>query len=232
MNDIEQLQQLVSVRSAATMTFEGALFALIAAFLLGQVIASLYVWTYRGMSYTRSYVHAIAVGAIVACTIMLATSNNLAAGIGVAGSLSALRLRIALRDPMDMIFVFAGVAVGVACGLGAFVIALSGTAVFCVAIGSLTMVEFGQRQVFEGLVRFYAPPTSDSELVIGRVLRKYASRFALTTMREVRQGQTMEYAYHLRARRAGDRVALVRELEAIEGVDAVTLHYQDAAKEL
>lgn len=232
MSELEELQQLASARPGAAMSFEAALFALIAAFLLGQLIASVYVWTYRGMSYTRSYVHAIAIGAVVACTIMLATSNNLAAGIGVAGSLSALRLRIALRDPQDMIFIFAGMAVGVACGLGAFAIAVAGAFVFCLGVAALTAVELGRRELFEGLLRFYAPPTPETENQISRVLGKYASRFTLTTMREVRQGAAMEYAYQLRTRRAGDRVPMVHELEEIEGVEGVTLHYQDAAQEL
>lgn len=231
MGDLEQLQMLLGAPTAG-LSFKAALFALIAAFLLGQAIAATYVWTYRGMSYTRSYVQSIALGAVVGCMVMLATSTNIAAGIGVAGSLSALRLRIALRDPKDMIFVFAGMAAGVACGLHAFTTALAGTVVFCGSIGALTVVEFGQRQVFEGLLRFYAPPTAAAEAAIGKVLDRYAGRFALTTMREVRQGAAMEYAYHLRTRKAEDRVPLVRELEAIDGVDGVTLHYQDSAQEL
>ncbi|MFT3697613.1 MAG: DUF4956 domain-containing protein [Kofleriaceae bacterium] len=232
MNELDQLQQLAASRPGSGLSFESALFALIAAFLLGQAIAALYVWTYRGMSYTRSYVHAIAIGAVVACVIMLATSNNLAAGIGVAGSLSALRLRIALRDPKDMIFIFAGMGVGVACGLGAFAVAIAGSLVFCIGIAALTAVEFGQNQVFEGLLRFYAPVSADTEAKIMAVLKQYAGRFALTTMREVRQGTAMEYAYHLRTRRADDRVPMVRDLESIPGVDGVTLHYQDSAQEL
>ena len=232
MNQLDELQQLAGARAGAPISFESALFALIGAFLLGQLIAASYVWTYRGMSYTRSYVHAIAIGAVVACIIMLATNNNLAAGIGVAGSLSALRLRIALRDPQDMIFIFAGMAVGVACGLGAFAVAVAGAFVFCIGTGALTAVEFGRRQVFEGLLRFYAPPTPETETEISRVLRKYAARFTLTTMREVRQGEAMEYAYQLRTRRAGDRVPMVHELEEIKGIEGVTLHYQDTAQEL
>lgn len=232
MTDLDLLQQLVSTRPGAGSSFEAAVFALVAAFLLGQAIAALYVWTYRGMSYTRSYVHAIAIGAVVACMIMLAISTNLAAGIGIAGSLSAMRLRIALRDPKDMIFIFAGMAVGVACGLAAFAVAAAGTAVFCAAVAALTVVEFGRHQIFEGLLRFYAPVSPDAESAIAAVLKRHAGRFALTTMREVRQGSAMEYAYHLRTRHAGDRVAMVRELESIAGVDGVTLHYQDSAQEL
>lgn len=232
MEEIEQLQQMLQARNSTATTFEAAAFALIGAFVLGQIIAAFYVWTYRGMSYTRSYVHAIAIGAVVACVIMLATSNNLAAGIGVAGSLSALRLRIALRDPKDMIFIFAGMAVGVACGLGAFTIAISGTMMFCIAIGALTLVEFGNRHLFEGLLRFYAPPSEATEAAVRRILEKYTGRFALTTMREVRQGAAMEFAYQLRTRHANDRAPLVRELEAVAGITGVSLHYQDSAQEL
>lgn len=208
------------------------MFALIAAFLLGQAIAAIYVWTYRGMSYSRSYVHAIAIGAVVACTLMLATSTNLAAGIGIAGSLSALRLRIALRDPRDMIFLFAGMAAGIACGLHAFTTALAGTAMFCIAIGALTVVEFGQHEIFEGLLRFYAKPDPTTEGAIAALLAKHTNRFALTTMREVRQGAAMEYAYQLRTRRASDRIELVKSIEALDGVEGVSLHYQDAAQEI
>lgn len=232
MQELEQLQLLLQARGGVGLSLHSALFALLAAFVLGQIIATFYVWTYRGMSYTRSFVHTIAIGAIVGCVIMIATSNNLAAGVGVAGSLSVLRLRIALRDPKDMMFIFAGMAVGVACGLGAFTTAIAGTLVFCGASALLTLVEFGQRHVFEGLLRFYAPADERTERAIRSVLVKYTGRFALTTLREVRQGAAMEYAYHLRTRRASDRAPLVRELEAIHGIDGVTLHYQDAAQEL
>lgn len=229
--ELDQLQQAFGTGITAR-SLEATLFALIAAFLLGQLIAAVYVWTYRGMSYTRSYVHAIAIGAVVACVIMLATSTNIAAGIGVAGSLSALRLRIALRDPRDMIFIFAGMAAGIACGLYAFTIAIAGTAVFCLAIGALTLVEFGQREVFEGLLRFYAKPDSQQEAVINKLLVKHAGRFALTTMREVREGAAIEYAYHLRTRHPNDRIELVRGLEQLDGVNGVSLHYQDSAQEM
>jgi uncharacterized protein DUF4956 len=229
--DLEQLQQASGLGPTA-LSLEATLFALIAAFLLGQAIAAVYVWTYRGMSYTRSYVQAIAVGSVVGCSVMLATSTNLAAGIGIAGTLSALRLRIALRDPRDMIFIFAGMAAGVACGLHAFVVAIAGGAIFCAAIGALTLVEFGQREVFEGLLRFYTTPDPGREAQIAQLLAKHTGRFALTTMREVRAGAAMEYAYHLRTRRPRDRVELVQGLEALEGVDGVSLHYQDSAQEM
>jgi hypothetical protein len=226
------LEQVLSMTGGTPPTLKLALFSLIGALILGQVIAAAYIWSYRGMSYTRSHVHAIMIGAVIACMLMQAANNNLAAGIGIAGSMSMLRLRIALRDPKDLVFMFAGVAVGVACGVHAFTVAIAGSAVFSGAAILLALFEVGQRHLFEGLLRFYGPADTKTEAAIDAVLRKYTRHFALTTLREVRQGAAMEYAYHLRLNRSDERIALVRDLESVGGIDDVTLYYQDAAQEL
>src|SRR3954470_18618299 len=211
-----ELEQAMSITGGTPPTLKLALFSLIGALLLAQIIAFTYVWTYRGMSYTRSYVHAITIGSVIACMLMQAANNNLAAGIGIAGSLSVLRLRIAMRDPKDLVFIFAGVAVGVACGVHAFTVALAGTIVFGLTAGALSLLEIGQRDVFEGLLRFYGPTDVTTEQAVTAILRKYAGRFALMTLREVRQGSAMEYAYHLKLKKSDERIAIVRELEAVQ----------------
>lgn len=227
-----ELENALSIGGGTPPSFRLAVFALVGALVLAQVIAAVYVWTFRGMSYTRSHVHAILIGAVIACMLMQAANNNLVAGIGIAGSLSVLRLRIAMRDPKDLVFLFAGVGVGVACGVHAFTVALAGTLVFACTVLALAVFEIGQRHLFEGLLRFYGPADVATEQAILAILKKYAGRFALMTLREVRQGQAMEYAYHLRLKKSDERIAIVRELEAVTGVDGVTLYYQDAAQEL
>ena len=226
------LEQVLSMTGGTPPTLKLALFSLIGALILAQAIAAAYVWTYRGMSYTRSYVHAITIASVIACMLLQAANNNLVAGIGIAGSLAVLRLRIALRDPKDLVFIFAGVAVGVACGVHAFTVAAAGTVVFIAATLLMTVFELGQRHVFEGLLRFYAPADATTEKAVTELLRAYASTFALMTLREVKQGEAMEFAYHLRLKKADARIELVRTLEAINGVNGVTLYYQDAAQEI
>jgi hypothetical protein len=227
-----ELEQALSVTGGTPPSFTLALFSLIAALLLAQLISAVYVWTHRSLSYTRSYVHAISIASEIACMLLQAANNNLVAGIGIAGSLAVLRIRIALRDPRDLVFIFGGVAVGVACGVHAFTVAIAGTIVFTGAAIAMTLTEAGQRHLFEGMLRFHAPTDSSTEQAINEVLRKYTGRFALMTLREIRQGEAMEYAYHLRLKKSDERVALVRELEAVNGIDGVTLYYQDAAQEL
>ena len=86
--------------------------------------------------------------------------------------------------------------------------------------------------VFEGLLRFYGPTDVTTEKAVTDILKRYAGRFALMTLREVRQGAAMEYAYHLKLKKSDERIPMVRDLEAVAGVDGVTLYYQDAAQEL
>ena len=62
-----------------------AVVAMLLAFGLAQAIAGVYVLTFRGLSYSKSVVQGMAVGAVVPCMLMLAIGQNLAAGLGVAG---------------------------------------------------------------------------------------------------------------------------------------------------
>lgn len=228
----DDLERALAVTGGTPPTFKLAMFSLIAAVLLSQALAAAYVWTHRGLSYTRSYVHAISIAAVVSCMLLQAANNNLIAGIGIAGSLAVLRIRIALRDPRDLVFIFGGVAVGVACGVHGFTVAVAGTLVFVGAALVLAFTEAGQKQMLDGLLRFHGPADATTEQAIAGVLQQYAARFTLTTLREIKQGGAIEYAYQLRLKKPDERIAMVRALEAVQGLDGITLYYQDASEEL
>ena len=89
-----------------------ALVSILLAFGLTQAIAGTYMLTFRGLSYSRTVVQGMATASIITCTLMLAVGNSVAAGIGIAGGLSAVRFRTTLRDPRDIVFVFVGAGAG------------------------------------------------------------------------------------------------------------------------
>lgn len=217
--------------AAAAASTESAALSLLLAFGLAQAVGAVYVWTFRGMSYSTGLVHAIVVGSVIACMLMLAVGNSIAAGIGIAGGLSIIRFRTALRDPRDMMFVFAGLAAGIASGLGGHKAALFGTVVFCAAVFSLTLTEFGSQRRFDGLLRFQLPVAADEAAVMA-LLRRHTRFVALVTLREVAQGQAMEHAYQVRLGDPKDRAALVQELERLPGIQDVSLLLQEPTVEL
>lgn len=217
--------------AAATASSEAAALSLLLAFGLAQAIAAVYVWTFRGMSYSQGLVHAIVVGSVIACMLMLAVGNSIAAGIGIAGGLSIIRFRTALRDPRDMMFVFAALAAGIASGLGGHRAAVYGTVLFCAATATLTWTEFGSQRRFDGLLRFRLPTSAD-EVGLMTLLRRHTRFVALVTLREVAQGQAMEHAYQVRLGDPKHRIALVRELETLPGIQDVSLLLQEPTVEL
>lgn len=216
---------------AEPLALKRAALALLLAFGLTQVLGAVYVWTFRGMSYSQGLVHAIVLGSIIACMLMLAIGNSIAAGLGIAGGLAIIRFRTALRDPRDMIFVFAGLGTGIAAGLGAHAAAVVGTALFCLAVWLLTLSEFGSQRRFDGLLRFQLPLGADEAPVMA-LLRKYSRFIALVTLREVAQGQAMEHAYQVRLGDPMHRAELVRGLEALPGVQDVSLLLQEPTVEI
>jgi hypothetical protein len=227
MNPIE----LLLAADAEPLALKRAALSLLLAFGLTQALGAVYVWTFRGMSYSQGLVHAIVLGSIIACMLMLAIGNSIAAGLGIAGGLAIIRFRTALRDPRDMIFVFAGLGTGIAAGLGAHAASVVGTALFCLAVWLLTLSEFGSQRRFDGLLRFQLPLGADEAPVMA-LLRRYSRFIALVTLREVAQGQAMEHAYQVRLGDPRHRAELVRGLEALPGVQDVSLLLQEPTVEI
>lgn len=206
--------------------------ALLLAFALGQTIAAVYMATFRGLSYSRATVHGMALGSVVTCMIMLAVGSSIAAGIGVAAGLTAVRFRTTLRDPRDIVFIFASLGVGMAAGTQAYAAALAGAFVFCAGGALLHFTGHGMRGQADGLLRFVAPASKEAEEAISRVLRAHCRTFSLVTLREAAQGDAMEHAYQISARGERDRSAVVTSLQALPGLQNVTLMMQEPTLEL
>lgn len=202
------------------------------AFALAQLVSGVYILTFRGLSYSRSFVQGIPLGAIVTSMLMLAIGDSIAAGIGLAGGLSIVRFRTTMRDPRDMVFIFAGLGVGIACGLQAYPAAIGGTVLFSLAAIVLFGVSYGARKQFDGLVRLVGPADSETSESIATALRAHTAHFVLVTMREVAQGDEFERAYQVRIPNPDARAQLLAALDAIEPLHDVSLHMQDPTLEV
>ncbi|MCB9729292.1 MAG: DUF4956 domain-containing protein [Deltaproteobacteria bacterium] len=211
---------------------EVALFSLLLAFILSQAVAAAYIWTFRGMSYSRSFVQTVALGSVIAAMLMLAINNSIAAGLGIAGSLAIVRFRTAMRDPRDMVFVFASMGAGIASGLRAWAPAILGTVIFCLAAAALAFTDMGSLRVADGLLRFQAPADADTEEAVARILRRSTRSFALVTLRDVGQGTAMEHAYQVRLGTGASRSGIVDALASVPGVSDIQFLLQEPTVEL
>jgi hypothetical protein len=199
---------------------------------LSQAVAAIYAATYRGLSYSRSMTQALVAAGIVSAMLMLAMGNSVARGIGIVGTLALIRFRTNLRDPLDMIFVFAAFGAGIASGTGSWATAVVGTVVFLIVIVLMRISAFGSYRLYDGIVRLRLPVAGGAHGALEEALRAFCRRFALITLREVRQGEVLEYAYHVAFRDKDDEARLIQQLSAIEGASGVALSMQEATVEL
>ncbi len=216
---------------ASSLALQQALASTLLAYLLCQVIAFVYARTYRGLSYSRSMTQALVVAGIVAAMLMLAIGDSLARGIGIVGTLALIRFRTNLRDPLDMVFVFAAFGAGIAAGTGAFSAGIVGTAVFLVVIVLMRVTSFGAERSYEGVVRFSLAAGELHERGLERAMQASCARFVLVTLREAAQGEAFERAYQVTLKDEGDEERLVSSLVAL-GAKGVTLSLQEASVEL
>jgi uncharacterized membrane protein YhiD involved in acid resistance len=171
-------------------------------------------------------------GSIVSCLLMIAIGDNIARGIGIVGSLAVIRFRTNLRDPRDLVFLFASLGVGVAAGVQSYATAVIGTIMFCLVVSVLYISPFGTRRKHDGLVRFQAPSGPQAAAEITTIMQNHTRNFVLVTMRNVAQGQIVDYAYQVKLADPEDNLKLIQNLEKIAGIRGITYTNQEATVEV
>ncbi|MCE9612955.1 MAG: DUF4956 domain-containing protein [Lentisphaerae bacterium] len=218
--------------TARILGLDQILCAILLSFVLASVFAAVYRWTFSNLSYSRSFVHTMILGSMVVCTLIMAIGNNLARGLGILGTLAIIRFRTPIRDPRDMVFLFASLGVGIACGSATYGVAIVGTVCISIAALVLNWSPFASRREYEGLLRFMLPPSSPAEANVQAVLQECCAAFYLIAMREAVQGDLVEYAYQVRLLDPSYQTDLVEKLHAIDAVSDANLLMQRTTVEL
>ena len=209
--------------------------ALIAfASLMSLGLSLLLVFTYektsREVARPDHYIQSLIMFAIVTTTIMQSIGDSLARSFGIFGALAIIRFRSRISNPRDVGFVFATMAVGIACGVHSFINGIVGTLLFCLVVIILRFTPFSQKQSLIGTLRFDIPDGSNDLAAVQALVKQYSRTFSLKSYRiffdnEKRQG--VEYEYLLRLKDEMQGVALAEALKKITDIKEVRLSFND-----
>ena len=209
-------------------TLSAVLYTVLLAFILSTAISITYYFTTPRNKQSRSFFQAMVLASIVASTVMQAIGDSLAVGLGMLGALAIIRFRNTLEDPRDIIFMFAALAAGLACGVYGFTIALVGTLGFCLVALVLKISPVDAESGLQVRVRFQQNQNEDIE-ALEAVLHKWAKRISLEEMR-VRQVDSapesesqvvdtfFEYDYKIQLSSSRNYRNLVAELQQLSGI--------------
>ncbi len=101
--------------------------ALLAAFAIGLFIFLIYKKTFSGVMYSATFGISLVAMAMITSLVILAVTSNVVLSLGMVGALSIVRFRAAIKDPMDIAFLFWAIAVGIVLGAGLLPLAVFGS---------------------------------------------------------------------------------------------------------
>lgn len=118
--------------------------AMALAFALGLFIYYIYKRTYNGVMYSSAFGLSLMAMTMITTLVILAVTSNVVLSLGMVGALSIVRFRTAVKDPMDIVFLFWAIAAGIVLGAGLIPLAVFGSAF----IGVILYV-FANRKVLD-----------------------------------------------------------------------------------
>ena len=190
--------------------------SLAAAFFIGLFIFYVYQKTYSGVLYSRSFNVSLVAILLVTTLVICGVTSNVVLALGMVGALSIVRFRTAVKDPMDLVFLFWAIAEGILCGAALLPLALLG----CPVIGVFLLVFANRQQKDNPYLIIIRLEDMEREGEIAAFLRKQVKKMLLKS-KTVTGGAGTELIYEIRPVDGDSR--FVNTISKMEGVESAVM---------
>ena len=191
------------------------LLALIMAFLLGLFLFLIYKKSYSGVMYSASFGVTLLVMTLITTLLIMAVTSNVVLSLGMVGALSIVRFRTAVKEPMDIAFLFWAIAIGIVLAAGLIPLAVFGS----LFIGLVLLVFSSRKEGDSPYILVVHCASSQLVADISALTAAHVKRMRLKS-KSVRP-QQMELNYEVRLKN-GD-ASFVDALSNLTGVSDVIL---------
>ena len=172
----------------------------------------------RKSFYSKGFNVSLAALSVITAAIILAMQSNLVISLGMVGALSIVRFRTAIKDPMDLVFLFWSISIGIICGAGLYEVAL----LTCLVVTVLILVLENIPASRAPMMLVVSLSDSDKEAQILDIVKKY-SRFFKVKSRNL-MGNGMDMVVEVKVK---EESAFVKEVSAVEQVQSASLIAHD-----
>ena len=195
---------------------------IMATFVVTCILACYVFLIYRLMTrksfYSKGFNISLAALSVITAAIILAMQSNLVISLGMVGALSIVRFRTAIKDPMDLVFLFWSISIGIICGAGLFEVALLTCLVVTVLILVLENLPASRAPMM--LVVNLSDPEGEASVL--ETVKKF-SRFYKVKSRNI-SANSMDMVVEVRVK---EESAFVKEVSALDKVQTVSLISHD-----
>ena len=188
------------------------------ALVIGLFIFIIYKKTLTGVLYSSGFALTLVGLSLVTTLVIMAVTSNVVLSLGMVGALSIVRFRTAVKDPMDLAFLFWTISVGIICGAGLFEVAVEASILITIVMLLLHFVP----NVKPALLLLVNGTDSKLQAELEQVL-KDGTRFYKIKSRNM-TGTGIDMIVELKAK---DESTLMEKVLAIPAVESATLMTHD-----
>lgn len=191
------------------------LLTLALAFGLGMFIFLVYKKTYSGVMYSSSFGGTLVAMTMITSMTILAVTSNVVLSLGMVGALSIVRFRTAIKEPMDIAFLFWAIAAGIVLAAGMIPLAVIGS----VVIGLVLLVFINRKAVHDPYIAVITVRDAGAEKAASEYLKKNVEK-AVIKAKSCQNG-SIEMTWEVRLLKQDTE--FITELSAMEGVHSAVL---------
>lgn len=198
--------------------FDGASLTTIAlgiltALIMGAVIYVVYSKFYVGVIYSRSFAITLVGMTILTAMVTLAISTNIVISLGMVGALSIVRFRTAVKDPLDLLYLFWAITTGITSGAGMYLL-VALTALIMIIMVVIFYNKQQKGRIYIAVIHYIGDEVGDN------VIRAFGKTKYFIKSKTVRKGKT-EMAVEVYCK--DNNMFFLEKIRDIEGVEDATL---------
>ena len=207
------------VDKMTSISFLDMFMAMILSFAVGLFIMQVYKKTFKGVMYSSTFAMSLLALTLITTLIILGVTSNVVLSLGMVGALSIVRFRSAIKEPMDIAFLFWSISEGIVLGAGLIPLAILG-AVF---IG-IVMVLFANKKTTDNPYILVVNCKNDiSENSVLNILSKNVNKYCVKS-KTISPSNGIEMTIEVKLKNI--TTSFVNEVSKIEGVsNAVLVSY-------
>ena len=203
------------LENIASVSVFDMLLALILAFGLGLFIFLVYKKTFSGVMYSSSFGVTLVALTMITTVVILAVTSNVVLSLGMVGALSIVRFRTAIKEPLDIAFLFWAIAVGIVLAAGLLPLAVLGSA----CIGGALLALVNRKSHLDPYIVVLSCDGADSEQTARAFLEAQVQRCVVKS----KTAQPGAVELNLEIRMRGPDTSFVNDLAGLEGVRSAVL---------
>lgn len=191
------------------------LISLVLAYVLGMFIYFVYKKTYLGVMFSRSFGVSLVALTMISTFIILAVTSNVVLSLGMVGALSIVRFRAAIKEPLDIVYLFWAVGVGIVLGACMYPLAVIGSLI----VGLILILFVRTKQTTQDYILVLECADAEIEKKAEEIVKADTKHHVIKT-KTVSRGY-VELTYEITL--AGESTDFVNKLSGTEGIEKAVL---------